>query len=125
MFNRTYILTAALALAAFSPIALAQPAPAPPPPAAPPAAASTKDYSNSPLVTKMMAFDKNKDGKLTKDEITDPRLQRLFDEADANHDGIVTKEELMALAAQLDAQYPPRARRGFGGPRGGPGDNSN
>ena len=63
-----------------------------------------KDYSNAPLVVRMMAFDKKKDGKLTKDEVTDERLQRLFDQADANKDGVVTKEELMALAAKLDAE---------------------
>ena len=51
-----------------------------------------------------MAFDKNKDGKLTKDEITDPRLHRLFDRADADKDGVVTREELIALAAQLQAE---------------------
>src|SRR5262249_13549543 len=41
-----------------------------------------KDYSNDPIVVKMMEFNKKKDGKLTKDEITDPRLMRLFDQAD-------------------------------------------
>src|SRR5216683_2173437 len=77
---------------------------------------------NSSIVTGMMAFDKNKDGKLTKDEVTDVRLHRLFDRADANKDGVVTKEELMALAAQLDAEYQEGGRSGFGGPGGrGPG----
>ena len=78
---------------------------------------------NSSIVTGMMAFDKNKDGKLTKDEVTDVRLHRLFDRADANKDGVVTKEELMALAAQLDAEYGQEGGRGgFGGPGGrGPG----
>src|SRR5439155_18775164 len=76
---------------------------------------------NSSIVTGMMAFDKNKDGKLTKDEVTDVRLHRLFDRADANKDGVVTKEELMAVAAQLDAEYGQEGGRGgFGGP-GGPG----
>ncbi|SRR6266851_49374 len=74
-----------------------------------------KDYSNAPLVIKMMAFNKKKDGKLTKDEVTDERLHRLFDQADANKDGIVTKEELMALAAKLEAEG------GQGGGPGGPG----
>jgi hypothetical protein len=64
------------------------------------------------LVTRMMAFDKDKDGKLKKDDITDERLQRLFDRADANKDGVVTKEELQALATQEAAA---------GGGRGGPG----
>jgi Spy/CpxP family protein refolding chaperone len=80
--------------------------------------AKAKDYSHAPIVVRMMAFDKNKDGKLTKDEITDSRLLRLFDRADANKDGVVTKEELMALAAQLEAES--GQERGFGGP-GGPG----
>ena len=73
-----------------------------------------KDYSNSPVVVKMMAFDKNKDGKLTRDEITDERLFRLFDQADTNRDGVVTRQELMALAAKLDEEIPP----GRGGPGG-------
>src|SRR5438067_1710743 len=85
--------------------------------------AKPKDYSNSSIVTRMMAFDKNKDGKLTKDEVTDARLHRLFDRADANKDGVVTKEELMTLAAQLEAEVGQGGGRGgFGGPGGrGPG----
>jgi hypothetical protein len=81
-----------------------------------------KDFSNSPLVTKMMAFNKKKDGKLTKDEVTDERLHRLFDMADANKDGVVTKEELIALAVKLDEEN--GRGGGFdgpGGPGGGPG----
>jgi hypothetical protein len=82
-----------------------------------------KDYSDSPIVTKMMAFNKKKDGKLTKEEVTDPRLHRLFDQADANKDGIVTREELMALAAKMDAEFGqggggPGGKGGFGGPKG-------
>src|SRR5439155_19649624 len=73
------------------------------------------------IVARMMAFDKNNDGKLTRDEITDERLLRLFDQADTNKDGVVTKEELMALAAQLAAEAPAPGGRpgGFGGPGGG------
>jgi hypothetical protein len=84
-----------------------------------PAKKEDKDYSNSSIVVKMMAFNKKNDGKLTKDEVTDPRLHRLFDMADANKDGIVTKEELIALAAKMEGE---EARLGpaFGGP-GGPG----
>src|SRR5262245_11036852 len=80
-----------------------------------------KDLSNSPIVTRMMAFNKKKDGKLTKDEVTDTRLKRLFDEADANKDGVVTKEELMALAVKLEAEDGPGGQGGRGGPGGGPG----
>src|SRR5436309_12974146 len=67
------------------------------------------------LVARLMAFDKNMDGKLTKDEITDPRLMRLFELADANKDGVVTKEELEVLAKKLGADD----RGGRGGQRGG------
>jgi hypothetical protein len=81
-----------------------------------------KAKSSSSLVDRMMAFDKNKDGKLTKEEVTDERLHRLFDMADANKDGVVTREELVALAAKLDEQGGTGGRggKGKGGP-GGPG----
>ena len=65
------------------------------------------------IVARMMAFDKNKDGQLTKDEITDPRLMRVFERADANHDGIVTRDEMSALAKKMMAE--------MGSSRGGPG----
>jgi hypothetical protein len=71
-----------------------------------------------------MAFDKNHDGKLTKDEITDERLMPLFERADADHDGIVTADELKALYAAesgtLVAQGPGRRERG-GSDGGDPG----
>ena len=82
------------------------------------------DGDGDDLVVRMMAFDTDKDGKLTKVEITDARLHRLFDRSDANKDGIVTKEELASLAAKEQSNErggPP----GFGGgppgfgPRGG------
>src|SRR3954469_24791844 len=73
------------------------------------------------LLVRMMAFDQDKDGKLIKSEITDERLLRLFDRADADKDGTVTKEELIALATR----EAPSSRGGFpggpGGPGGGPG----
>src|SRR5437879_5512100 len=52
------------------------------------------------FVARLMAFDKNKDGKLTKDEITDERLQRLFDRIDTNKKGVITKEEIVAFATK-------------------------
>ena len=83
------------------------------------------------LVPRMMAFDKDGDGKLIKAEVTDARLQRLFDRADVNKDGTVTKEELTALAAKEEVVNrgggpggfgpPGGGRGGFGPPGGGPG----
>src|SRR5258706_4456977 len=102
----------------FSPFprtALAQPAPG---------AVKPQDTGDSSVVTRMMAFDKNHDGKLTRDEVTDQRLHRLFDRADANSDGVVTREELMALAVSFEGEAGPGDAgegRGGGNGAGGPG----
>jgi EF hand len=69
------------------------------------------------LVVRMMAFDTDKDGKLTKVEITDARLHRLFDRSDANKDGIVTKDELASLATKEHSDES-TGGPGFGGPPG-------
>ncbi len=105
---------------------LSSPVQAQPPQGRPPAKTdegTTKDRSKSSIVTRMMAFDKNGDGKLTKEEVTDERLHRLFDRADTNKDGVVTKEELIALAAVMEAEMSQAGGRGgpgdFGGPPGG------
>ena len=57
------------------------------------------------LVARMMEFDKEQDRKLTRAEVTDERLHRLFDRADADKDGVVTREELTALAAREAGKY--------------------
>jgi Ca2+-binding EF-hand superfamily protein len=44
-------------------------------------------------------FDKNKDGKLTKDEVP-PFIWEHISKADANKDGAVTKAELEAFRKQ-------------------------
>lgn len=49
------------------------------------------------FIERLMARDSNGDKKLTKEELLDARLARLFDRADANNDGFVTAEELSAL----------------------------
>jgi hypothetical protein len=64
------------------------------------------------LVARMMEFDKDQDAKLTKAEVTDERLHRLFDRADVDKDGVVTRAELTSLAARESAND-------RGGPRGG------
>jgi Ca2+-binding EF-hand superfamily protein len=86
--------------------------------AQPPGGDKEKDYSNSSIVKGMLAFDREKTGKLTKEMVTDPRLHRLFDRADTNKDGVVTREELISLAAKIDAEFPPgkfgKGKDGFG-----------
>ncbi len=90
----------------------------PPPPDRTPRAVST----SASFVGRMMAFDANHDGRLTRDEITDARLLELFDRADANRDGFVTTEELTALYTAESASVARGPRNGGpGGPdRGRP-----
>jgi hypothetical protein len=73
------------------------------------------------LVTRMMAFDKNKDGKLTMAEVTDERLHRLVERADTDKDGFVTKAELSALAAREQISNRGGGPGGFDPLRAGPG----
>jgi hypothetical protein len=80
------------------------------------------------FIARLFAFDANQDGKLSKEEMTDKRLLPLFERADADHDGVVTKDELQALYSKESATAqaaggpdgPGGPGRGFGGP-GGPG----
>jgi hypothetical protein len=97
---------------AFGSVALAQVA-------APPATQNEKDF---PAVTKMMGYGKKQEGKVFRDEVTDERLLRLFDLADTEKAGVVTKEQLVVAATKLEAEQPQGGRRGRGeggGPGGG------
>jgi hypothetical protein len=69
------------------------------------------------IVERIMSFDKNGDGKITKDELPE-RMQHLIEKGDTNKDGALDKEEVKKLAADLarDGSF-----RGFDG-RGRPGD---
>lgn len=83
------------------------------------------------FVAKLMAFNKAKDGKLTKTELTDPRLHDLFDRADANKDGAVTRAELETLFGREKLEGGgdkgkggpgDKKKDGFGGDKKGKGD---
>ena len=76
-----------------------------------PAAPTTPDE----LAAMLMAFDKNKDGKLTKAEVPE-RLQGVFARADDNKDGVLSADEIKKAAS---AQPQPAA--GGGGGREGEG----
>ena len=69
------------------------------------------------IVERIMSFDKNGDGKVTKEELPE-RMQHLIEKGDTNKDGALDKEEIKKLATELarDGSF-----RGFDG-RGRPGD---
>ena len=83
-------------------------------------AAAAPAASADELTDTLMAFDRNSDGRPRRAEVPE-RFQGLFDRADANRDGALTREELKQSAAANAA--PPdgggRGPRGGGG-RGGP-----
>jgi hypothetical protein len=78
------------------------------------------------FLSRLMAFDANKDGRIQKDEVGDARLRPLIERADGDKDGVVTKDELTALFAKESAALGPGRGPGPGavggpvspGPRG-------
>jgi len=68
------------------------------------------------FIIRMLTLDADKDGKLSKDEVHDARLHALLERADANRDGLVTRDELAALHEKEAANL---GRGGQGGPPGG------
>lgn len=62
------------------------------------------------MVSMLMANDKNKDGKLSKDELPE-RMQGIIARADTNKDGKLSKDELTKFASSMG---------GPGGPGGPP-----
>ena len=75
-----------------------------------------------PSVDEVFAkFDKNKDGKLTKDEVPAPIWEHIS-KADANKDGAVTKEELEAAHKKMQEHFRQRMQQAGPGqrPQAGP-----
>jgi Ca2+-binding EF-hand superfamily protein len=64
------------------------------------------------MAQRIMGFDENKDGRVTKDELPEP-MQRMLERADANQDGAIDKEEAGKMAERMG--------RGGPGGQGGPG----
>jgi hypothetical protein len=60
------------------------------------------------VVARLMAFDKNKDGKITRDELPE-RMQFLIELGDTNKDGALDVDEIKKLAASRATLH-----RGFG-----------
>jgi Spy/CpxP family protein refolding chaperone len=57
------------------------------------------------LVERVMRFDKNKDGLVTREELPE-RMHYLIEQGDLNKDGALDREELKKLAAKLAAEGP-------------------
>lgn len=77
-----------------------------PPPAL---AAQTSNETATEMLTRLLNLDKNKDGKLSKDEVGE-RFQPIIEKADSNGDGVATKEEIEAYVKK--AAPPPMSGRG-------------
>jgi hypothetical protein len=69
------------------------------------------------IVERIMAFDRDSDGKVTKEELPE-RLHHLIALGDTNKDGALDREEIRTLAQTVDAFIELSA--GPGGPGGGP-----
>ena len=57
------------------------------------------------LVNTLFSFDENKDGKLSKAEVPE-RMQGIFLRADADHDGLLTRDELTKATVAQDRRAP-------------------
>src|SRR5262249_43512234 len=72
------------------------------------------------FVAKLMVFDKDKDGKLTKEELFDGRLHALFDRADTKKKGYIPRDDLEALFTRENDAFGPGDGKKGKGPKGPP-----
>jgi hypothetical protein len=86
------------------------------PPGGPRGGRNGPGVSTDDLIQRILRYDKDKDGKVSKNELPD-RMQHLLDMGDTNKDGFLDKDEIKALAERLNKDTP----RGPGGPGGQPG----
>jgi hypothetical protein len=84
----------------------------------------TRPISLEEIVERFMAFDKNKDGKLTRDELPE-RLHPLLERGDTNKDGAMDRDEIRKLVSAAPAGFGGGGRGGGFGFRAGPGPNAN
>ncbi len=79
-------------------------------------------FGGGDFIARIMENDKNKDGKLSKDELPE-RMQGMFERLDGNGDGFVDKAELDSMAQRSQRGGQPGGdqpgRRGPGGDRPG------
>jgi hypothetical protein len=68
------------------------------------------------MVAQLMTFDKNSDGKLSRDELPGG-IHAVIERADTNKDGFVDRAELTTFAEQAARRNQGNAPPGQGGPR--------
>lgn len=76
--------------------------------------------STAQIVDRILAFDKNDDGKVTKDELPE-RMQHLLGLGDVNKDGALDRSEIVTLATTLESFADLTGGGQPGGPGGGKG----
>lgn len=86
-------------------------------PLLPPIPPILRTVSTDDLVERLMSYDKNGDGKITRDELPE-RMHALIEQGDRNGDGALDREEIKRLVERSQPFGPPRG--GPGGPGGGP-----
>jgi hypothetical protein len=67
----------------------------------------SRDLGADAIVERILSFDKNKDGKVTKDELPE-RMQYLIEKGDTNKDGALDRDEIKKLAAEMAKDEAPR-----------------
>ncbi len=92
-----------------------------PPGRAPGPDSNLQEASALPFVTRMMTFDANRDGELSKDEVSDGRLLNLFERIDQDGDGVVKKEEMILFSANESVELEGNRPEMWRGVHGGPG----
>jgi hypothetical protein len=76
-----------------------------------------RGVATTDLVQRVLEFDANNDGRVTKDELPE-RMAGILEQGDTNHDGALDRAELSRLAEQnaVQPQPPPGGRGRRGGP---------
>jgi len=82
-------------------------------PAIPP---NLRTVSADDLVDRLMAYDKNGDGKVTKDELPE-RMHGLIEQGDTNKDGALDREEIRRMSERGRPPGPPAGQPGGPGGR--------
>jgi hypothetical protein len=113
---KPWLASALMAALVSAGVTVGQPPPPPPPGDGPvPAFVQPGRLGAEDMVERIMAFDKNKDGKVTRDELPE-RMHDLIARGDTNKDGALDRDEIKRLVATLPAAGPggPLVTVGFG-----------